>query len=263
MIEKSELNKLLKKSGFADSAESLILADETVDDLELDGLAILQKKNGYKFSTDSVLLSDFAKTKRGDTLVDLCSGSGVVAILTAHKNQTKRTIMVEIQSEISDMARRTLLLNGITNIEPLNADLSDAHKILGHEMADVITVNPPYFNSGARSKDSQISMSTHELSTGLDQLALECFKLLKFKGKLFMVHSAERLVEVLCSLKKYGLETKRLRVVYPKASKQPNLILLEAVKGASVGVKIESPLILNKEDGTESEELKKIYNRNK
>lgn len=261
MTENKKEIKKIKKSDFALSAESLYFADETVDDLELDGLMIIQKKDGYKFSTDSVLLANFAKTKKTDTLIDLCSGSGVVAIICSHKNQTNRTVMVEIQKEISNMAARTVKLNGIKNIEALCTDLSKAHEVLGLECADVITVNPPYNNVGETAKLDEIALSTHEISMNIITLANECFKLLKFGGKLFMVHRADRLVDVIFALRSNNLEPKRIRFVYPKKNREPNLILIEAKKGAKSGIKIENPLILLNDDGTETEELKMIYNR--
>lgn len=242
-------------------SEKLLKQDETLDDLQLDGLMLIQKNGGYKFSTDSVLLSNFVKAKPNDVLVDLCSGSGVVAILACHKNKIKNAYMVELQPRLSDMAKRSLEYNGIKTIKPICADLTKAHEILGHEMADVVTVNPPYFERGETSESDEIAIAMHEIKTSLADICKESSKLLKFGGRLFMVHSAERLTDILTLLRKNSLEPKRLRVVYPKQNKAPNLVLVEAKKGGRAGLKIEPPLILNNDDGTETDELKKIYNR--
>ena len=242
-------------------SKNILLEGETLDDLQCDGLMLIQKNGGYKFSTDAVLLSNFVKAKPSDVLVDLCSGSGVVAILASYKNEIKNAFMVEIQPRLSDMAKRSLIYNGISNIVPICADLSIVHEILGHEMADVITVNPPYFEVGEVKQTEEVAVAMHEIKTSLKSICEESSKLLKFGGKFFMVHSAERLVDIISLLRANSIEPKRLRVVYPKQNKAPNLVLIEAKKGGRAGLKIESPLILNNDDGTETDELKKIYNR--
>lgn len=239
---------------------NLLKKDERLDDLELDNLMIIQKKEGYKFSTDSVLLSNFAKAKQNDVLVDLCSGSGVVAVLASHKNKVKECYAVEIQSEMADMARRTCEYNGLS-IKVLNQDLKDVVKTLGAESTNVVTVNPPYNTDSKASEFPEIAMATHEIATNLSEVVSVSAKLLKFGGKLFMVHRCDRLVDILCECRKNGLEPKLIRIVYPKKNKEPNLVLIEAKKGAKAGIKVMSPLILMNNDGTETEELKQIYNR--
>ena len=237
-----------------------LLEGETLDDLQLDNLMIIQKQSGYKFSTDSVLLANFVKIKHSETYVDFCSGSGVIAILASYKNKPKKTYAVEIQTDVADMARRSVEYNGL-DIEVLNESLTETYKTLGTESVDVISINPPYNTEEKFSKNSQIALSTHEISLNLSQIALFSSKLLKFGGRFYMVHRADRLAEIMFEFKKYNLEPKVLRIVYPKKSKEPNLVLLEAKKGAKVGLKILTPLILNNENGTETEELKKIYSR--
>lgn len=234
--------------------------NERLDDLELDNLMIIQKQSGYKFSTDSVLLANFIKVKQNDVYVDLCSGSGVVAILASYKNNVKTTYAVEIQKEMAEMSRRSIEYNKL-NIKVINEDLSSATGVLGFESVDVISVNPPYNPSGLTSEKDEIAMATHEISTNLEKVVIASSKLLKFGGKLFMVHRADRLVDILYELRKNKIEPKVIRVVYPKKNKEPNLVLIEAKKGAKSGVKVLAPLILNNDDGTETDELKQIYNR--
>ena len=252
------------KNNIVSDKSSLVMSDERLDDLELDDLMIIQKINGYKFSTDSVLLSDFVKAKPSNFYIDLCSGSGVVAILVAYKNNLKKALAIEIQSQLANMAERSIKYNGLeSRIEVLCEDLSLAHKTIKAEVADVISVNPPYNEVGLTSDTQEIMLATHEIKTNLKEICKASSKLLKFGGKLFMVHRADRLVDILCALRENNLEPKVLRVVYPKASKEPNLVLVEAKKGASAGIKVLSPLILMNEDGTETDELKTIYNRKK
>jgi tRNA1Val (adenine37-N6)-methyltransferase len=241
---------------------NLLKDNERLDDLQLDDLKLIQNKSGYKFSTDSVLLANFGKAKQNDIYVDLCSGSGVVAILFSCKNKIKKSYAVELQPQLADMASRSIEYNGLSGkIQVLNQDLKDICKTLGHESVDVVTVNPPYNPVGETSLTDEIAIATHELKTNLETIILQTSKLLKYGGKFYMVHRADRIVDIMYNLRKYNLEPKVLRVVYPNVSKEPNLVLVEAKKGAKAGIKILSPLILNNLDGTETEELKAIYNR--
>lgn len=239
---------------------SFLKENEVLDDLEFKGLRLIQNKNGYKFSTDSVLLANFAKAKSTDKCVDFCSGSGVVAILFACKNNINESYAFEIQPRLADMAERSVKINN-QNIKVFNEDLANAHKVLGSESVDVITVNPPYNKQGETSNVDEIAIATHEIKTNLESIISASFKTLKYGGKLFMVHRADRLVDILAVLRQNKIEPKVLRIVYPKISKEPNLVLVEAKKGAKPGIKFLPPLILENEDGTETDELKKIYNR--
>ncbi len=241
---------------------NLIKECERLDDLELDNLKIIQKKSGYKFSTDSVLLANFGKAKQNDIYVDLCSGSGVVAMLFLWKNKIKKGYCLEIQSGLADMSKRSIEYNNLSDrLEVINDDLKNAPKIFGSEAVDVITVNPPYNLAGLTSETDEIAIATHELKVNLEEIINASSKILKFGGKFHMVHRADRLVDIFYLLRKYKLEPKVLRTVYPKATKEPNLVLVEAKKGAKAGLKTLLPLILNNEDGTETDELKQIYCR--
>lgn len=235
--------------------------NETLDDLEYKGLKIFQHKNGYKFSTDSVLLANFAKASKNDLVVDFCSGSGVVTILFACKNNVKKAYGVEIQESLAKLSKKSIDFNNLSNIEILNIDLVKTHEVLGMEKVDVITVNPPYNIAGEPSGVDEIAIATHELKTNLKDICNEAFKLLKFGGKLFMVHRADRLVDIMFELKSSKIEPKVIRIVYPTRSKEPNLVLIEAKKGAKPGLKFLPPLVLNNDDGSETDELKKIYGR--
>ena len=158
------------------------------------------------------------------------------------------------------MAKRSVKYNNL-NIEIINDDLSNFNNILGYESLDVISVNPPYNTMGLTSIQDEIAISTHEIATNLEKVVKASSKLLKFGGKFFMVHRADRLVDIMFELRQHKLEPKVLRIVYPKKNKEPNLVLIEAKKGAKAGLKILSPLILNNDDGSETDELKAIYNR--
>ena len=241
---------------------NLLKQDETLDDLEYENLKIIQNKFGYKFSTDSVLLANFGKAKQNDIYVDLCSGSSVIAMLFLCKNKIKKGYAVEIQERLANMAERSIKFNNLENrLLVLNEDLENVHNILGFESVDVITVNPPYNEVGETSDVDEIAIATHEIKTNLAKIAEESSKLLKFGGKLFMVHRSDRLASIMFEFKRFKLEPKVLRIVYPKKNKAPNLVLIEAKKGAKPGLIIQEPLILNNDDGSETDELKRIYCR--
>ena len=241
---------------------SLLEDGETLDDLEYNNLKIIQNKFGYKFSTDSVLLANFGRAKQNDVYVDLCSGSAVIAMLFLCKNNIKKGYAVEIQERLANIAERSIKFNELQDrLSVLNQDLENVYKTLGYESVDVITVNPPYNEVGETSENDEIAIATHEIKTNLAKIVQASAKLLKFGGKIFMVHRSDRLASIMFELKKNKLEPKVLRVVYPKKNKEPNLVLIEAKKGAKEGLKIKEPLILNNDDGSETDELKKIYCR--
>lgn len=230
--------------------------------MQLDNLKIIQKAGGYKFSTDSVLLANFAKGKPSDKYLDLCSGSGVVAILFSYKNKIKESFALELQPRLADMAKRSIEYNKL-NIKVINDRLENSLNYFSCENFDIITINPPYNKVENDMIESEISIATHELKTSLESITDISSRLLKYGGKLYLVHRADRLGDIIYNLKKCNLEPKRLQIIYPKAQKEPNLVLIEAKKGAKSGLKIMSPLILNNDDGTETNELKAIYNRSR
>lgn len=241
---------------------SFLKTNESLDDLEYNDLKIIQNKSGYKFSTDSVLLANFGRAKKTDVYVDLCSGSSVVAILFLCKNNIDKGYCVEIQKDLSEMAERSIKLNGLDGrLSVINDDLKNCVDMFGYESVDVITVNPPYNEVGDTSETQEIAIATHELKTNLKTIVRVSGKILKYGGKFFMVHRADRLADIMYELKANRLEPKVMRIVYPKQTKSPNLVLIEAKKGARSGLKIMAPLILNNEDGTETDELRKIYCR--
>ena len=147
----------------------MLKQDEQFDDLQLDGLKIIQHKKGYKFSTDSVLLANFGKAKSSDKYLDLCSGSGVVAILFSWKNKIKDASLIEIQQELADRAKRSIEENNL-NINIINDDLKNSLKYFKNESLDVITVNPPYNVPTEDMQESEISIATHELKTCLEDI---------------------------------------------------------------------------------------------
>lgn len=241
-----------------------ILSDESVEDLQLNGLRIIQKKQGFRFGVDAVLLSDFAASAKSKATLDLCTGNGIVPILLSEKTDTKKICGIEIQPEVCDMAKRSVVLNKLDGrVEIIQGDLKNAAEIYGRGCFDKITCNPPYMKNGAgllNDADAKI-IARHEIMCTLEDVIRISAQLLIPMGKLFMVHRPSRLIDIICTMRQYKIEPKLLRFVCPAVGKPPNLVLISGAKGGSSELKCLPPLYLFNADGTETDELKKIYNR--
>ncbi len=237
---------------------------ERIDDLELGGLQIIQNKNWFSFGVDAVLLSDMVDNGVEGEILDLASGNGIIPILLYKKTSAEKIIGVEIQSEVCDMAKRSVDLNGISDrVEMVRADLRELGTEF-HNRFSVITVNPPYFKSGAgvMSENSIKMISRHEIMCTLDDVFITARKCLVNKGSLLMVHRANRLVDIFSLARKYKLEPKSIRLVSPRAFDAANLVLLKFVKGAKSELTMEKPLYIYNDDGSYSEEILEIYSKN-
>lgn len=243
----------------------MIRNDECLDDLQ-NGLFIIQKQNGFKFGIDAVLLSDFAKDTRSKNTLDLCTGTGIVPLLLSVKTDTPRICGLEIQSEIAQMAKRSVEYNKIgKRVEIVEGDLKNAVEIYGRCSFDKITCNPPYMKKGTavRNEIDTKSISRHEVMCTLDDIMRVSRELLISKGRLFMIHRPSRLADILCAMRKYRIEPKRIRFIHPEVNKAPNLVLVEGMKDGGEELKFLPPLYVYNEDGTYTEEIDIIYGRNK
>ena len=214
---------------------------ERLDDLQYDGLMLVQNKNLYCFSNDAVYLCNFVKANRSDTIVDLCSGSGVVGILAQAKTKAKKVFLVEKQQKLAKMCQKTIDYNNLNDkVEVINADIVDAPKILGVEKYDVVCSNPPYFlpTSKILSGNPEIDMAKFEISMDFETLCKVASRLLKFAGKFYFVSDATRVSELILTLKKYDLEPKTLEFVFTKKGKHSQVVLFECVKKGSAGTKV-------------------------
>ena len=233
-----------------------------IEDLQYKGLRIIQNETGFRFGTDSVLLAGFVKAGAKERVIDLGSGTGVIAILLEGRLNAKLT-GVEIQAAQRDMASRSAQLNG-QQIEFINADMRTVHEIVGAGTFDAAVCNPPYFPTsfGELSKkgDGEYDgAATHEKYCTLEEVAKSASRLVKFGGKLFLCCPAGRLSETMCALNAAGLEPKRMRLVASREDKAPYLALIEAKKGASPGLLIEKQLNVCDENGRHTPEVRSIY----
>ena len=219
----------------------MLKQNERLDDLQFDGLKIIQNKNLYCFSSDAVLLCNFVKAKKNDSILDLCSGSGIVGILAQAKTGAKKLVMIEKQPELCDMCKRTLVLNNLTQkAEVFNLDVKDAPKHFESESFDVVCSNPPYFLQEEKilSGKKEIDMARFEIELSFDELCKTTSKLLKFGGKFYFINDSARISELITTLVKYHLEPKVIQFVFPKKNLNSNVVLIEAIKGAKKGAKI-------------------------
>ena len=238
---------------------------ERIDDLQYKGLKIIQNTDGFCFGVDSVFLTEFARDmKKDSTIVDLGTGTGIIGILLTKKVDAKQVIGVEIQKDIADMAKKSIELNKLQDImQIINEDICNLS--LEKNSFDYVVTNPPYKKRGTgliNKNDKQI-ISRHETTASLDEWIKVSSNLLKDNGALYMVHRPERMSEIFELLRKYRLEPKRIRFVYPKINKNANLVLIKAVKYANSFLKVEKPLIIYNENGSYTKEILNIYEEGK
>lgn len=240
---------------------------ERIDDLQYKGLKIIQNIKSFCFGIDAVLLSDFAKDmKKNEKIVDLCTGTGVIAILLAGKTNAREIIGVEIQEEFADMAKRSIEMNSLQDrVKIINKDLNKLKSYIPSATVDAVTVNPPYIKKGSgiiNEKDSKV-IARHEISCTLDDVIRESSRLLNFNGTLYMVHKAERLVDIFCLMRKYKIEPKRIRFIHPRFNEPANLVMIEGSKSGGSFLIHEKPLYIYEDKEEYTDEIYKIYNMEK
>lgn len=243
--------------------ENYLRPGERLDDLNRNGYKIIQNPEAFCFGMDAVLLSAFAKVKPGEVCVDLGTGTGVIPILMAARNEAaKHFTGLEIQDVSVDMAGRSVLFNGLADrVNIQKGDIKEASGILGAGKFDVVTSNPPYMNDnhGLKNPSDIKAIARHEVLCTLEDVVREAAKLLKVNGRFYMVHRPHRLVEIFSVLTQYKLEPKRVRLVHPYINKEANMVLIEAIKGAKSMVKMLDPLIIYEEPSKYTEEVFKLY----
>lgn len=237
----------------------LVYDYEKVEDLGLNNLKVIQNKNGFCFGSDAVLLSRFVKLKKGAKVLDLCTGTGIIPVLVWGLCNPESIDAVEIVPEVASMAQRTMELNGIEDkIRVKCADVKNVLDIYGHHSFDIVTCNPPYMNVGGglvNPKDN-LAIARHEILCTLDDVVKAARDVLKPCGKLFMVHRADRMCDVISTFRKYKIEPKRLKIVYPGEGKTASLILIEGAKDGKPQLKLEEAVFMYDKDGNYLQSLK-------
>ena len=238
--------------------------DEVIDDLEFKDLKIIQNKKWFKYGIDSVLLSDFAKIKKKAKVLDVGTGTGIISILLAKKTECKEIVGIEVQSDVSDMAERSVKLNHLEDkIKIINDNILNIEKYFPKEYFDSIVTNPPYQknNSGLKNENEKQLVARHEVLCSLEDIIQKSFQMLRDNGTFYMVHRPERLVDILFLMRKYRLEPKEIRFVHSKAKEKPVLVLIKGVKYSGKFLKVLEPLIVYEDNGEYTDEIYKIYNK--
>jgi len=235
---------------------------ERLDDLEREGYKIYQDPERFCFGMDAVLLSEFAKVKENEKVLDLGTGTGIIPILMEARNHMGTYKALEIQKESADMARRSVEYNHLEGqIEIVDGNIKDASAIFGNDCFNVVTTNPPYMigQHGIANPDEAKAIARHEILCDLEDIIRESAKVLKAKGRFYMVHRPFRLAEIFALMVQYKIEPKRMRLVYPYVDKEPNMVLIEGSRGGKSRLTVEKPLIVYEEPGKYTQDIMDIY----
>lgn len=236
---------------------------ERIDQLFSTDVKIIQNKDVFSYSIDSVLLSRFPRIPTKGLIVDLCSGNGAVGLFAS--TRTKAPIIeVELQKRLADMAKRSIELNQLHNqVTMVNDDLKNLLNHVPRSGVDLILCNPPYFKATETSKKNlseHYLLARHEITTNLEEICQVARHSLKSNGRLAMVHRPDRFLDIIDTMRTYNLAPKRIQFIYPKMGKDANMLLIEAIKdGSTDGMKILSPLFVHKDSGDYTDEIFEIY----
>ena len=240
----------------------MLKPNERIDDLQRNNYKIIQDPERFCFGMDAVLLSGFARAKEGDHIIDLGTGTGIIPILMEAKTGASDLIGLEIQPESADMAQRSVELNHLeSKIRIVTGDIKEASSLFGAATFDVVTSNPPYMTEhhGITNEKSPKAIARHELLCTLEDVISQAAKLLRPGGSFYMVHRPFRLVDIMVLMREYHLEPKRIKLVYPYIDKEPNMVLIEGLRGGRPRLTVERPLIVYQSPGVYTDEIYDIY----
>lgn len=228
-------------------------------------IKIVQNKDYFNFSLDSVLLPNFVEiTRKTKKILDMCTGNAPIPLILSTKTDAK-IYGVELQKEVYDLAKETIKINNLDNqIELINDNIKNLKKIFDTETFDIITCNPPYF----KKKDDSIinenkikSIARHEIEMELEDIMIISKALLKNEGSLVLVHRTDRLIEIIELMKKHNIEPKRMRLIYPKVNAESNLVLIDGRKNGKEGLKILPPLYIHNDDNSYTSEVLEMFGK--
>lgn len=237
---------------------------ERIDDLQRNGYKIIQDPEKFCFGMDAVLLSGYATANDGARVIDLGTGTGIIPILMAAKTSAAELVGLEIQPESAEMASRSVLLNDLQDrVKIVNGDIKEADSLFEAASFDVVTSNPPYMigGHGLKNDDSPKAIARHEILCDLEDVVKCAARLLKPRGKFYMVHRPFRLAEIIVMLREYHIEPKRMQLVHSFIDKEPSMVLIEAVRGAKPRMKIDKPLIVYESQGVYTKDILDIYGK--
>lgn len=237
-------------------------ADEALEELLQGRLKIIQKKSGYRFSIDAVLLANFAGIKKGDSVVDLGSGSGVIPLILSFRHKSVNVTGVELDAESVDMANRSVEVNNLSKkISIVEGDIRGIKKILPPESFGCVLANPPYGkpHAGKINPNEQIAAARHEIAGGLDDFLGAASYLLKYKGRLSIIYPARRFADVIAGMRSFNIEPKRVQIVHSREGEGARIVLVEGIKGGGVEMEVMKPLYIYALDGSYTVEIEEMY----
>lgn len=235
---------------------------ERLDELDRNGYRIIQDPKRFCFGMDAVLLAGFVKVKPGEKVLDLGTGTGILPILLEARTKGVSFTGLEIQPESADMAARSVRLNHLENkVHIVNGDIREADRLFGAGSYHVVTSNPPYMTDlhGIKNPNEAKAIARHEILCTLEDVVSQAAKLLAPCGRFYLVHRPFRLAEILTCLCSHGLEPKRMRLVHSYEDREPNMVLIEALKGGRSGMTVEKPLIIFEKPGVYRSEIREVY----
>lgn len=241
--------------------ENLIRENERLDDLQ-NGCYIIQDPEKFCFGMDAVLLSGFARIKKNENVLDMGTGTGIIPILLKSKTEGKHFTGLEIQEECAQMADRSVRYNHMEmDVSIVQGDIKEAAEIFGAASFHVVTCNPPYMigQHGLTNPHIPKAIARHEVLCTLEDVVSQASRVLTDRGRFYMVHRPFRLAEIMNVLTKYRLEPKRMQLVYPYIDREPNMVLIEALKGGNSRITVDPPLIVYEKPGVYTKNILDIY----
>ena len=242
---------------------TMLKDNERLDDLQ-NGTYVIQRKDSFCFGVDAVLLAHFPVIKNSDRVLDMGTGCGVIPVIMSSINEKASFTGMEIQPEIADTARRSVEYNGLNDrIRIVEGDIKEAVTIFGAASFSLITCNPPYMPpaNGKENENEAVAIARHEIKVNLEEIIARASKLLKFGGKLCMIHRPSRLMEMLELMRSYRLEPKRMQLVHPYAEKEATMVLVEAASGGKPYMRVEPPIIIYDKNGNYTQQVLDIYGK--
>lgn len=242
-----------------------LLDGERIDDLQLNGLGIIQNSEGFCFGVDAVFLAHYAVVKNNDRCLDLCTGTGIIPILMYGINANVKGVSfeaIEIQDKSFDMATRSVMMNGIEDsVHIIKGDIKEAATTFRAASFQVVTVNPPYMKvSKALTNPTESKMiARHEVMCNLDDVVSAASFALCDKGRFYMIHKPSRIPEIFSTMRAHNIEPKSMRLIHPYVDKEPVLVLIGGLKGGGEEMRVAPPLIIYKEQGVYTDEVSSVY----
>lgn len=242
--------------------QSNVRTHERLDDLQLNGLKIIQDPQGFCFGIDAVLLSHFIDVKKAKLAVEFGTGTGIIPLLLSERKAIEKILTFEVQEKVAHMARRSIELNQLEDrIQVIHDTLHHACNYMENGSADIVFSNPPYMapHAAIKNPSDEKAISRHEILCTLEDVVRNAAQILKFRGAFFMIHRPTRLVDIITLCRQYKLEPKKIQMIQPYKDSPPNIFMIKCVKGGNPEMKVMPPLVVYEAKGQFSNRIYEIY----